>query len=136
MEIAVGVVLVIAVFVGIIVYKDYKEKNRSANGESTSPSGEKLNAYTKMKPSKKVIYIGIGILVVSILVGAIFAIAVGSEDKNYIPAAVGVGIGLLIEGLVIFGVLYGIGHILKNNEEMNEKMDKMIEIEMWKKENK
>lgn len=72
-------------------------------------------------------------LVLSIISSIILFVACGSEHNDTAQMILGIFGGyVLLQGFVIFGILFGIGHILKNSENINDKLDKMMEIEMWK----
>ena len=79
------------------------------------------------KPSQ--ILVGIAIAMLIFFIGGALAcfIAAGNISNDEAQMIIGIFGGYaLFQGVVIFGVLFGIGQILKNNEEMNEKMDMLI----------
>ena len=76
------------------------------------------------KPSSIVISISKIVLAISILAGIIICIALAVTNIHYFGEGIIYMLSSFFTGLVLFSIIYGIGHILKNNEEMNEKMDK------------
>lgn len=81
----------------------------------------------KKRASARVISIAWAIMI-GFLIAGIFAFAVIiSIDNKYIWIAVSLLLGCIGEGTIFFAVIYSLGHILKNNEKMNEKIDKLIE---------
>ena len=128
------VVAILLLVIGIVVPVIKEQKDKPYYSDKFGESPKKI----KKKKPKSFIVLAIAwfMLIFSIVGGAIAWIAMGASEGDLVAPGFGVFAGCTIEGLVTFGVLYALGHILRKSEEMNEKMDKMIEIEMWKKENK
>ena len=71
--------------------------------------------------------IGIAMLIINSIAGIFGGIAIGSSDKDAIPTGVGIAIGSVLFGLMIFGILYGIGTMIIRQGETNQKLDVLIQ---------
>ncbi len=70
------------------------------------------------KKSSTIMAIATTLLIVFILGGAIAWIAIGSIDKDYIAIGFAVFAGCVLEGIMVFGIIYGIGVVAKNTEDI------------------
>ena len=154
-----GVIIVIVISVAVIAaiviktIKDKREEQEAAYyrainekeqlGEINTPSGKNVfeSAYTQYdvyrktsRPFEIIKGIAIATLVLSIITGIVAVIGYASIDKDYIATGVAICVGCMIEGLVMFGILYGIAHIVKNTDETRQetmdigrRLDKMEE---------
>lgn len=152
-------VLIIAVILVVFaVYSFFKRKDKEESTEELSLSSLELstadinvqkkpaetqaketddNGKTKEKlltSSEKVGAIAFLVLVLSILAGTIAGIAIGSKGEDYAAVGFGVFAACFIGGLVVFGILYGIAHIMENTDvtrqeamDINRKLEKLIE---------
>ena len=87
---------------------------------------------------KSSIVIGIAVIIMTLcIIASLVSFYVASKARNDVIESVYIIIGVLniIQGLILFAIMYGIGHILKNSEEINdtnkeisEKMDDLIRI--------
>ena len=134
---------------------DYKVANGFSTNKSSKPTSYynpqyKLSTKTSKdnrKPIKRsniVIVIAILMLFFCIVGSIICFVACGNTSNDNAQMMLGVMGGYnLLQGIILFAIMYGIGHILKKNEEISEtnkeikdKMDKIIEVEMWKRDKK
>ena len=71
--------------------------------------------------------IGIAMLIINSIAGIFGGIALGSSNKEAVPMGVGIVIGSVLFGLMIFGILYGIGTMIIRQGETNKKLDTLIQ---------
>ena len=161
------IVIVVALLLTAVVYafKAKDENDKSETDSVVAPENAEENEHTTMAetehtmmaetdPVKQaidndaniqsgaVITIAGIALIVSIIASIICFAACANEHNDTLQLVLGIlGGYVLLQGLILFGVLYGIGHILRHNEEMDEttkeisetnkaiseKMDKIIE---------
>ena len=103
----------------------------SVNEESIqeNKNGEEESSdYVPTKPSSIVIIISGIMLTISIIASIVCFVACSYQHDDTLQIVLGIIGGYnLLQGMIFFALMYGVGHILKNSEEMNEKMDKLIE---------
>lgn len=159
MGIGVGLLIVAILIVGGVAILERKtrddekketvevstQKTEEKSGNETQVITEKPESPAAYQPNKQseVVSAIAGIaLIVSIIASIICFVACANEHNDTLQIVLGIlGGYVLLQGLILFGVLYGIGHILRHNEEMDEttkgisetnkaiseKMDKIIE---------
>ncbi len=80
------------------------------------------------KESSVVIVISGVMLFISIVASIVCFIGCGNEHNDTMQIVLGIiGGYVLLQGIILFGVLYGVGHILRNNEEINETTEELKE---------
>ncbi len=95
------------------------------NYESTN-NNEKLNQKTEKPDSQYIDSAGKVIFTISIIIGVIAGVAIGLSGENMVGAGLGVFIGIVFLGFIVFAILYGISVVAKNGEETNKKLDKLL----------
>ena len=155
MGVAIVVAIIVLIVAAIIIKKakDRREEQEAAYyasinekeelGEIQTPSGKNVfeSSYTQYDAYRRtskhylvVIAIAIVVLVLSIIAGIVAAVGYASMGDEYYATAATICAGCVLEGVVIFGILYGIAHIVKNTDEtrqetmeINRKIDNISE---------
>ena len=153
------IVILVAILITVVVYvfkaKDENDKsetnsvvapedaeeNEPTMMAETAPVKQAINNDANIQSGAVITIAGIA-LIASIIASIICFAACANEHNDTLQIVLGIlGGYVLLQGLILFGVLYGIGHILRHNEEMDEttkeiretnkaiseKMDKIIE---------
>ena len=107
---------------------DNKETDNNEFEQKVRNTESKPSDYVPKKPSGIVIVISGVMLTISIIASIVCFVACSYQHDDTLQIVLGIIGGYnLLQGMIFFALMYGVGHILKNSEEMNEKMDELIE---------
>ena len=79
------------------------------------------DAYRRISKQYSIIRgIAVAALTISIIAGIVAIIGYASMGKDFVATGIVICVACLLEGLVVFGILYGIAHIVKNTDETRQ----------------
>ena len=120
--------IVIVLAIGSLLSLIAKAEDKKYSDKRPSMARVGISEYSPTKSSKVVIVIAGTMLTISIIASIVCFVACGNQHNDTLQIVLGIIGGYnLLQGMIFFALMYGVGHILKNSEEMNEKMDKLIE---------
>ena len=105
-----------------------------ASGFENNDNNASPTDYQPNKQSETVIGLAKVMLVLSLIAGVVCFIGCSGEHRDTLKIVFGViGGYCIMQGLLIFAIIYGVGHILRHNEEMdkttkemNQKIDQLM----------
>ena len=120
--------IVIVLAIGSLLSLIAKAEDKKYSDKRPSMASVGISDYSPTKSSKVVIVISGIMLTISIIASIVCFVACSYQHDDTLQIVLGIIGGYnLLQGMIFFALMYGVGHILKNSEEMNEKMDELIE---------
>ena len=128
--------IVIVLAIGSLLSLIAKAEDKKYSDKRPSMASVGISDYSPTKSSKVVIVISGIMLTISIIASIVCFVACSYQHDDTLQIVLGIIGGYnLLQGFILFALMFGVGHILKENEEINdtnkkisEKMDDLIRI--------